>query len=432
MPAIEVSGLRKAYGSLEAVRGVDFEIEEGEVFGLLGPNGAGKTTTVEILEGYRKRDEGEVAVLGHDPEHPGPEFRERIGVVLQQSELWPNLTVHETHAIFAGYYDRPRDVDQVIELVGLAEKRDARVKTLSGGQKRRLDLGVALVADPDLVFLDEPTTGFDPAARRAAWEMIRSLRSLGKTILLTTHYLDAPEQLADRVAALPEGAFFVFIFPLLLFVLLSSVYTGRYQGKPASWAVLAGILGYGAANTGFAGLALLLVARREMGFLKRVRSTPIPASTYLSAVLTSIVLVFAIQTVALFVLGKVLKSTPFPQELFSFVLVCLLGAAAFAGMGLGMTSLLRSAEGSSAAVNTVLLPMAFLSGGFGPTAHYPQVLRAIGAVLPLKYLIQLIYAVYLHGHQIWDRPGAVAILAAWGLAGAAVAWRRFRWEPVEG
>jgi len=229
-----------------------------------------------------------------------------------------------------------------------------------------------------------------------------------------------------------EAAFFVFIFPLLLFVLLSSVYTGRYQGKPASWAVLAGILGYGAANTGFAGLALLLVARREMGFLKRVRSTPIPASTYLSAVLTSIVLVFAIQTVALFVLGKVLKSTPFPQELFSFVLVCLLGAAAFAGMGLGMTSLLRSAEGSSAAVNTVLLPMAFLSGGFGPTAHYPQVLRAIGAVLPLKYLIQLIYGVYLHGHQIWDRPGAVAILAAWGLAGAAVAWRRFRWEPVEG
>ena len=228
-----------------------------------------------------------------------------------------------------------------------------------------------------------------------------------------------------------EAAFFVFIFPLLLFVLLSSVYTGRYQGKPASWAVLAGILGYGAANTGFAGLALLLVARREMGFLKRVRSTPIPASTYLSAVLTSIVLVFAIQTVALFVLGKVLKSTPLPQELFSFVLVCLLGAAAFAGMGLGMTSLLRSAEGSSAAVNTVLLPMAFLSGGFGPTAHYPQVLRAI-AVLPLKYLIQLIYAVYLHGHQIWDRPGAVAILAAWGLAGAAVAWRRFRWEPVEG
>ncbi|TML74857.1 MAG: ABC transporter permease [Actinobacteria bacterium] len=229
-----------------------------------------------------------------------------------------------------------------------------------------------------------------------------------------------------------EAAFFVFIFPLLLFVLLSSVYTGRYQGKPASWAVLAGILGYGAANTGFAGLALLLVARREMGFLKRVRSTPIPASTYLSAVLTSIVLVFAIQTVALFVLGKVLKSTPLPQELFSFVLVCLLGAAAFAGMGLGMRSLLRSAEGSSAAVNTVLLPMAFLSGGFGPTAHYPQVLRAIGAVLPLKYLIQLIYAVYLHGHQIWDRPGAVAILAAWGLAGAAVAWRRFRWEPVEG
>ncbi len=205
MSAIVVRGLRKAYGGLEAVRGVDFEIEEGEVFGLLGPNGAGKTTTVEILEGYRKRDEGEVSVLGHDPEHPGPEFRERIGVVLQQSELWPNLTVRETHAIFAGYYERARDVNEVIELVGLAEKRDARVKTLSGGQKRRLDLGIALVGDPDLVFLDEPTTGFDPAARRAAWEMIRTLRSLGKTVLLTTHYLDEAEQLADRVAVMREG-----------------------------------------------------------------------------------------------------------------------------------------------------------------------------------------------------------------------------------
>ena len=144
-------------------------------------------------------------VLGHDPQSPGPDFRERIGVVLQQSSMWPNITVRETHRIFAGYYEHPRDVDEVIDLVGLSEKRDARVKTLSGGQKRRLDLGVALVGDPDLVFLDEPTTGFDPAARRAAWEMIRSLRSLGKTVLLTTHYLDEAEQLADRVAVLREG-----------------------------------------------------------------------------------------------------------------------------------------------------------------------------------------------------------------------------------
>jgi ABC-2 type transport system ATP-binding protein len=205
LSAIAVRGLRKSYGDLEAVRGVDFEIEQGEVFGLLGPNGAGKTTTVEILEGYRRRDAGEVSVLGHDPQSPGPDFRQRIGVVLQQSEVWPNITVRETHWMFAGYYERPRDIDEVIELVGLSEKRDARVKTLSGGQKRRLDLGLALVGDPDLVFLDEPTTGFDPAARRAAWEMIRSLRLLGKTVLLTTHYLDEAEQLADRVAVMRDG-----------------------------------------------------------------------------------------------------------------------------------------------------------------------------------------------------------------------------------
>ena len=203
--AISVHDLTKSYGDYEALRGISFEIAEGEVFGLLGPNGAGKTTTIEILEGYRSRDAGEVDVLGFDPGRAGPAFRERIGVVLQQSQLWPTITVAETHRMFAGYYDRPRDVDEVIKLVGLEEKRDARVKTLSGGQKRRLDLGVALVGDPDLVFLDEPTTGFDPAARRAAWDMIRALRSLGKTILLTTHYLDEAEQLADRVAVLREG-----------------------------------------------------------------------------------------------------------------------------------------------------------------------------------------------------------------------------------
>jgi ABC-2 type transport system ATP-binding protein len=203
--AIVVRDLRKSYAGVEALRGISFDVAEGEVFGLLGPNGAGKTTTVEILEGYRRRDGGEASVLGHDPGDSPRELRERIGVVLQHSEITPLLTVREAHLLFAGYYAGPRDVDEVIELVGLVEKRDARVKTLSGGQKRRLDLGIALVGDPDLVFLDEPTTGFDPAARRSAWEMIRALRALGKTILLTTHYLDEAQQLADRVAVIQAG-----------------------------------------------------------------------------------------------------------------------------------------------------------------------------------------------------------------------------------
>ena len=202
MTAVAVSGLHKSYGDHEALRGIDFEIRAGEVFGLLGPNGAGKTTTVEILEGYRRRDAGTVEVLGEDPQKAGTSWRERVGVMLQSSSLYPNLTAVESLRVFAGYYAKPRDPEEVIEIVGLAEKRDARVRPLSGGQQRRLDLGLALVGDPELVFLDEPTTGFDPGARRTAWQTIRNLRALGKTILLTTHYLDEAEQLADRVAVL--------------------------------------------------------------------------------------------------------------------------------------------------------------------------------------------------------------------------------------
>jgi ABC-2 type transport system ATP-binding protein len=202
---VSVRGLTKSYGDFEALKGVDFELHAGEVFGLLGPNGAGKTTTIEILEGYRDRDGGDVRVLGADPAKAGLEWRQRIGVVLQSSAMYENLTVAEQLAQFGGYYEQPRPVDEVIGLIGLEEKRDARARKLSGGQRRRLDLGLALIGDPELIFLDEPTTGFDPAARRRAWGTIRSLRALGKTILLTTHYLDEVEQLADRVAVLREG-----------------------------------------------------------------------------------------------------------------------------------------------------------------------------------------------------------------------------------
>ncbi|MEX2448227.1 MAG: ABC transporter ATP-binding protein [Solirubrobacterales bacterium] len=204
-PVISISGLRKSYGDVEAVRGIDLEVREGEIFAFLGPNGAGKTTCVEILEGYRRRDAGEVSVLGEDPQRAGRGWRERIGIVLQGGRLEPYLTVAESLSLYAGYYRSPRPVEEVIETVGLGGKADERAGRLSGGQQRRLDVGLALVGDPDLLFLDEPTTGFDPSARRQAWDVIAGLRDLGKSVFLTTHYMDEAQRLADRVAIVAAG-----------------------------------------------------------------------------------------------------------------------------------------------------------------------------------------------------------------------------------
>jgi ABC-2 type transport system ATP-binding protein len=203
--AVEITDLRKAYGPVEAVRGISLHVEEGEVFALLGPNGAGKTTTVEILEGFRRRDSGKVSVLGFDPATGDRKLKEQLGIVLQTSGVDPYLTVAETVDMFRGYYPKPRPRDEVIALVGLTEKKDSRVTKLSGGQKRRLDVAIALAGDPRLLFLDEPTTGFDPGARRNAWEVIKGLASLGKTIFLTSHSMDEVQYLADRVAIIAAG-----------------------------------------------------------------------------------------------------------------------------------------------------------------------------------------------------------------------------------
>ena len=414
----------------------------------------------------------------------------------------------------------------MIGVVGLEEKADALVRKLSGGQRRRLDFGLALVGDPELIFLDEPTTGFDPAARRAAWETIRSLRELGKTILLTTHYLDEAEQLSDRVAVLRDGrivatgtpaeltrtpateiryrengrevvlrteeptrvlaeltararragrgarrarsaaavarrglpradgvrlflhelrgqlvlytrskelAFFTFLLPLILFVLLGSTYgDDRINGDRGANFLEAGMLGYGLVSTAFAGLAIFMVIRRESGILKRVRATPLPASTYLSAVLGSTLIAFAVNAACMIAIGRGLFSVPLPDRWLSLVLTLLLGAAAFAALGLAMTVIVRSAEGASATVNAVYLPMAFISGSFFSPHSFPEFLRAIANVLPLTYFIRLTRDVMLHGDQFWDSWGDVAVVAAWGAFGAIVAFWRFRWEPSEG
>jgi ABC-2 type transport system permease protein len=227
-----------------------------------------------------------------------------------------------------------------------------------------------------------------------------------------------------------ESAVFTFIFPLLLFVLLGSVYSGHIYGVPASQALLAALLAYGCTMVAFAGLAITLVIRREQALLKRLRATPLPPRVFVAALVASTLLVFAVQTVALFLLGRAVFGTPFPHRVGSIALLVVVGVICFAALGVGLSGLVRSAEGSSAVVNLIVLPMAFLTGAFGPTRHYPSVLRAIGDVLPLKYLVDLMNAVYLHNHAFWSRPTALAVLGAWGVAGLVLAALKFRWEPT--
>lgn len=245
---------------------------------------------------------------------------------------------------------------------------------------------------------------------------------------LFVHQLRAEQRVFWRSR---EAAIFVFLLPVLLFVLLAAVYSGDVNGDPARDYLLVGMLGYGVANTAFGGLAIFLVIRREAGILKRIRSTPLPASTYLLAVLVSTLIVFALQAVTLVALGRLGFGAHFPDRPESLILALALGALSFAGLGLAAAAMIRSAEGASPIVNVVTLPMAFLSGSFGPPSDYPAVLEKIGEALPLRYFIDLARGAYLDDEALWSRPGAIAVLAAWGLAGVVIASRNFRWEPRE-
>jgi ABC-2 type transport system permease protein len=247
-------------------------------------------------------------------------------------------------------------------------------------------------------------------------------------VRLFAHQLRTEQRLYWRSR---ESAVFTFIFPLMLFLLLGSVYSGRIYGVPASQALLAALLAYGCVMVAFAGLAITLVIRRESALLKRLRATPLPPATFVAALVVSTLVVFTIQVVAMFLLGRAVFGTPFPHRVGSIVLIVVLGVACFAALGVGLSGVVRSAEGSSAVINLIVLPSAFLSGAFGPTQHYPAFLRDVGKVLPLKYLVDLTNAVYLHHHAFWSKPGAIGVLAAWGVAGLVLAALKFRWEPRE-
>ena len=524
--AIEVRDLRKAYGPVEAVRGLSFEVERGEVFGLLGPNGAGKTTTVEILEGYRRRSAGEVRVLGHDPATRDRELQQRVGIVLQSCGFYPRVTVQEAVEHFAKAYERPRDADETIALVGLGDKAEARTKELSGGQRRRLDLALALVGDPELVFLDEPTTGFDPAARRTAWGVVRTLKELGKTVLLTTHYLDEAQELADRVAIVKEGrivaegppdqlgprqlglpgllplgwqpgrapdrrphrappppharrdrarraarrarghpphargglppadrrgglhvspvalawqqfrferklfwrnpsaAFFNFLLPLLLLVLIATAFASESDELEI---LIPGVAGMGVVATTFTALAFNLTLLRDEGVLKRIRGTPMPAGAYLAGFIGSATLNAVLQVTLVVAIGNLLYGVDWPQDPLLLAAFTILGVICFAALGVAFSHVIPNEDAAPAYTNAVFLPLIFISGVFYSAEELPDALKAIAEALPLKHLIDGLSEAIVGGGGT-DVGTAALVVAAWAAAALFLAVRFFRWE----
>ena len=514
--AIEVSDLHKAYGPVEAVRGLSFEVERGEVFGLLGPNGAGKTTTVEILEGYRRRSGGEVRVLGHDPATRDRDLQQRVGIVLQSCGFYPRVTVREAVQHFSKSYDHPRDADETIELVGLGEKADARTNELSGGQRRRLDLALGLVGDPELVFLDEPTTGFDPAARRTAWGVVRTLKELGKTVLLTTHYLDEAQELADRVAIVKEGrivaegppdqlgpssralsrlvplrrqaggapdrrphraapppharrdggrraarrprghashargglpradrrgglrmssvglaweqfrferklfwrnpsaAFFNFLLPLLLLVLIATAFASDDTELEV---LIPGVAGMGVLATTFTALAYNLTWLRDEGVLKRIRGTPMPAGAYLAGFIGSATLNAILQVTLVVTIGNLLYGVDWPQDWLLLVAFTVLGVICFAGLGVAFSHIIPNEEAAPAYTNAVFLPVIFISGVFYSADDLPEALKVVAEALPLKHLIDGLSAAIVGGGSA-DVGTAALVVGGVGRRGA--------------
>jgi ABC transporter DrrB family efflux protein len=405
--AIEVRDLRRSYGGLEAVRGISFDVRAGEVFCLLGPNGAGKTTTVEILEGYRTRSGGEVRVLGMDPARGQRAFHERVGIVLQQCGVQGDLTVAELVEMYGRYYSRRRQVDEVIDLVELSPSRDVRAKQLSGGQRRRLDLALALVGDADLIFLDEPTTGFDPAARRQAWSTIRSLCELGKTIFLTTHFMDEAQHLGPTPWRRDFGlvawqiryeqraywrnrgrGIFTFVFPLMFLVIFASLNQGQTLHSRGGIAYndffVPGILAYGVIATSFVNMAIGTAILRDEGILKRMQGTPLPRWAYIAARIGSTVAIVTMMTVITLGLGVVaygvqLRASTLP----GLILTLALGTAAFTTLGIGITRFIPNAEAAPVVVNLTVLPLTFISSIWFPSDTMPTDIAKVFPMRPL-------------------------------------------------
>ncbi len=552
MNVLEVDDLHVSYGSVHAVRGVDLAVAEGEIVGLLGANGAGKTSTLEVCEGYRPASSGAVRVLGRDP--GDRDLRQQVGVVLQDVGVTPFLSVREVLTRNAAYYARPRAVADVLALVGLDGKADARVQTLSGGQQRRLDLALGILGSPRLLFLDEPTTGFDPGARRDAWQLVRDLREQGTTIVLTTHYLEEAEALADRVVVMaagevvaqgppaelggrsdgpttvrfrvdaaavlpplpaddrvvrdgpavrvaccrpgrdavaadrlgprrgrrargpvrgardargrlpaadrvagvspaglvahqvryeqkaywrnPASAFFTFAFPLVFLVIFASLNNGStidfLGGLGYNQYYIPAIIAFSIISATYTQIGIALALRRQTGELKRFRTTPLPTWCLVAGLLGSAVLVGLLSAVLTTALGIAVYDVTLPTHYVALVLALLVGSASFCALGVAIASLVPNADAAPAVVNGVLFPVLFLSGVFFPLDP-DSVLARIADVFPVRHFAQAVFAAFdprlpaglAHGFA-WDD---LAVLALWGALGAAVAVRRFRWEP---
>lgn len=419
--SIIVQGLKKYYGSIKAVDGINFQVKSGTIFGMLGPNGAGKTTTIETLVGLNQRDQGQVQIMGLDPETNLQKLKTKIGVQLQSPSLFPRLTVSEILQLFASFYPEPKEVDDVLARIGLEEKAGDQVKSLSGGQQHRLAVGLAIISNGDVVFLDEPTTGLDPKARRQLWKVIQDLKKQGMTVFLTTHYMDEAEQLCDDLVIIDRG---LTQRPQIFTIDTETVQAQRLSNFDY---ILPGILAMALMQLGLFG-SFQFLSLREQKIIRGLGVTPLPRSTILSSEILVRLIVALIQTFLIVIIGQTVFGVTIVGNLFKMSGIVILGSLTFISLGYMLISFASSMESGRGIVQVVQFPMMFLSGIFFPVEIMPDYIKPVVKAIPLTYLGDALRQEMVGATPAYSMTTNLLVLTAWLVVTLMMAVKFWKWE----